>query len=47
MLVFEGLIGQKARKTLVDSAMEFIARDRNQQSDRLVGRRLRELGYLK
>lgn len=47
MLVFEGLVGQKARKTLVDSATEFIARDRSQRSDLLVGRRLRELGYLR
>lgn len=47
MLLFEAFVGQRARATLVDAATEFIARDRSQQSDMLVGRRLRELGYLK
>lgn len=46
MLLFEGLVAQKARKTLVDAAVHYISRDRAKISDGVLGRRLRALGLL-
>ncbi len=46
MLLFEALVAQKARNTLVEAAVHYISRDRAKITDLLLGRRLRTLGLL-
>ncbi|MDP9389473.1 MAG: hypothetical protein M3Q48_16550 [Actinomycetota bacterium] len=46
MLLFEALVAQKARNTLVDAAVHYISRDRAKITDLVLGRRLRALGLL-
>jgi hypothetical protein len=46
MFVFEAMIAQRARDTLIDSATHFISRDRARLADHVLGPRLRALGLL-
>jgi hypothetical protein len=46
MFILEALIAQKARQTLVDAAVHFIARDRAKLADQIIVPRLQTLGLL-
>jgi hypothetical protein len=46
MLVFETMVSQRAPRTLIDTAVHFMSRDRSQISDLVLGGRMRALGLL-
>jgi hypothetical protein len=46
MLLFESLVAEKARATLIDAAVHFISRDRSKITDEVLEPRLRALGLI-